>query len=78
MTYLPVGLLTNIIYMIPLIAMASKGNLLRTFIIGLVFTTIVMIGADIFAPEATEMMTGAGIEVDGLVTDSLLGIVYRI
>lgn len=73
MTYLPVGLLTNIIYMIPLIAMASKGNLLRTFIIGLVFTTIVMIGADIFAPEATEMMTGAGIEVDGLVTDSLFG-----
>lgn len=32
-----------------------------------------MIGADIFAPEATEMMKGAGIEVNGLVTDAYWG-----
>jgi len=72
-SYLPVGLLTNIIYMMPLIAMASKGNLLRTFIIGFVFNLIVMIGANAFAPEATAMMQGAGIEVEGLVTDAYWG-----
>lgn len=73
MSYLPVGLLTNIIYMVPLIAMASKGNLVRTLIIGIVYTAIVMIAADIFAPEATAMMKSSGIEVDGLVTDSFWG-----
>jgi len=73
LSYLPVGLLTNIIYMMPLIAMASKGNLLRTLIVGLAFTTIVMIGADVFSVEATEMMTNSGVDVDGQVTDAYWG-----
>jgi len=73
MTYFPVGLLTTIVYFTPLISMASKGNLLRTLIISLFFTLIVMLGANEFAPEVTAMMEGAGIEVDGLVTDSFWG-----
>ncbi len=73
MTYFPVGLLTTIIYFTPLIAMTSKGNLLRTLIIAFFFNLIVMVGANAFAPEVTSMMQSAGIDVDGLVTDSFWG-----
>ena len=32
MTYFPVGLLTVIVYMVPMISLACKGNLFRTII----------------------------------------------
>lgn len=73
MTYFPVGLLTTIVYFTPLISMTSKRNLFRTFIISLVFTFFVMLGANEFAPEVTAMMEASGVAVDGSVTDSFWG-----
>lgn len=73
MSYFPVGLLTNIVYMVPLIAMASKGNLLRTLIASSIFLFIVEACANLFAPEATAMMMATGVTVEGMVTDAFFG-----
>jgi PTS system galactitol-specific IIC component len=73
MSYFPVGLLTVIVYMVPLLAMASNGNLLRTLISSALFLLIVEIFASIFAPEATAMMHATGVEVNGIVTDGFFG-----
>lgn len=73
MSYFPVGLLTVIVYMVPLLAMASKGNLLRTLISGALFLFIVEIFANIFAPQATAMMHATGVAVEGTVTDGFFG-----
>lgn len=73
MQYFPVGLLTVIVYMVPLIALASKGNLFRTLIAGFLFLIIVEVGANVFAVEATAMMNATGVEVQGMVTDGFWG-----
>ena len=73
MSYFPVGLLTVIVYMVPLLAMASDGNLLRTLISGALFLFIVEICANVFAPEATAMMHATGVAVEGTVTDGFFG-----
>lgn len=73
MSYFPVGILTVIVYMIPLIAMASDGNLLRTLISSALFLLVVEICANVFAPEATAMMHATGVAVEGTVTDGFFG-----
>jgi len=73
MSYFPVGLLTVIVYIVPLLAMASNGNLLRTLISSAIFLLIVEICANIFAPEATAMMHATGVTVEGTVTDGFFG-----
>lgn len=87
MRYFPVGLLTVIVYMVPLIVMASKGNFVRSFISCVIFLFIVEFCAHIFAPEATAMVGATGVEIEGMVTDGFFGfnlaniiicIIYRI
>jgi len=73
MHYFPVGVLTVIVYMIPLLAIASNGNLFRTLVTGFFFLVIVLIGTNTVAPEATEMMNATGVPVEGVVTDSFWG-----
>ncbi|GFN37096.1 PTS transporter subunit IIC [Tepidimicrobium xylanilyticum] len=73
MSYFPVGILTVIVYMIPLIAMASNGNLLRTLIGSALFLLVVEVCANVFAPEATAMMHATGVAVEGTVTDGFFG-----
>lgn len=73
MTYFPVGVLTNIVYMVPLISLAGKGNLFRTVTISALFLFIVEWLANIFAPEATAMMSTMGVDVNGMVTDAYFG-----
>lgn len=73
MSYFPVGILTAIVYMVPMCSLASKGNLLRTLISSAIFLFIVVYFANIFAPQATMMMNATGVEVDGSVTDGSFG-----
>ena len=73
MTYFPVGVLTVIVYMVPMFSLASKGNLFRTLISSAIFLFIVVFFANIFAPEATLMMHATGVKVDGMVTDGFFG-----
>lgn len=73
MTYFPVGILTVIVYLVPMFSLASKGNLFRTLISSAIFLYIVLFFANIFAPEATLMMNATGVEVSGQVTDGFFG-----
>lgn len=73
MTYFPLGLLTGIVYMVPLICMAHKGNLFRSIITSAVFLFAVEWMTSLFAPEATAMMKATGVQVSGTVTDTFFG-----
>lgn len=73
MSYFPVGVLTVIVYLVPMFSLASKGNLFRTLITSAIFLFIVVYCANIFAPEATLMMNATGVKVDGMVTDGFFG-----
>lgn len=73
MTYFPVGLLTGIVYMVPMFSLASKGNLFRTLVSSAMFLFIVVFFANMFAPEATLMMQATGVSVNGQVTDGFFG-----
>lgn len=73
MSYFPVGLLTGIVHMVPLLAMTSKGNLLRTLISGALFLLLIEVLAHVFAPEATIMLHASGVGVEGAVTDGFFG-----
>ncbi len=73
MNYFPVGMLTVIVYMIPMICLACKGNMFRSIIISAIFLFFVEWGASVFAPEATAMMHATGVKVNGSVTDAFFG-----
>lgn len=73
MTYFPVGLLTGIVYMVPLVALGCRGNLFRTLVASSVFLFFVEWMAHLFAPEATAMMKATGVPVNGTVTDAFFG-----
>jgi len=73
MTYFPIGVLTGIVYMVPMFSLASKGNLFRTLISSAIFLYIVLFFANMFAPEATLMMHATGVSVHGQVTDGFFG-----
>ena len=73
MTYFPVGLLTVIVYMVPMISLGCQGNLFRTIVGSALFLLFVEFAANLFAPEATQMMQATGVEVNGIVTDAFFG-----
>lgn len=73
MTYFPVGLLTVIVYMVPMISLGCQGNLFRTIVGSALFLLFVEFAANLFAPEATQMMQATGVEVNGVVTDAFFG-----
>lgn len=73
MNYFPVGMLTSIVYMIPLVSLACKGDLFKTIIGSVIMLLISEIGANVFSPEATAMMHATGIKVSGMVTDGFFG-----
>jgi PTS system galactitol-specific IIC component len=73
MTYFPVGLLGAVCYVIPMCAMASDGNVLRTFISSVINLFFVVLLSNYFAPEATEMMKVTGVKVSGMITDGHFG-----
>lgn len=73
MVYFPVGVLTGIVYMVPMICLAHKGNLLRSRISSAIFLFFVEWMANRFVPEATAMMLASGVPVDGTMTDAFFG-----
>lgn len=73
MNYFPVGMLTVIVYMMPMICLACNGNMFRSLIIGAIYMFFVEWGASFFAPEAIAMMHATGVHVSGSVTDAFFG-----
>lgn len=73
MTYFPLGLLTQVCYLTPMIVLASKGNVFRSLVIAIFCMFIVEVCANTFAPEATAMMKVTGVPISGMITDGQFG-----
>lgn len=73
MNYFPVGMLTVIIYMVPMVCLACKGNMFRSIVVSAIVVFFTEWLASVFAPEATAMMHATGIKVNGSVTDAFFG-----
>lgn len=73
MSYFPVGILAGVCYVIPMCAMASDGNMIKTFLSAAVSLFIIVLLSNYFAPEATAMMQTTGVKIEGMVTDGFFG-----
>ena len=74
MTYFPLGVLTGVCYLAPMIVLSSKGNIVRSLIVMLTCITLTVFFANMFAPEATKMMNVTSIGIDGMVTGADFGV----
>lgn len=67
--FFPIGLLMSITYISVMCTLTSKGNLFRSIVSSVVFCIITFYLAGYIAPGATQMLTSAGVKLDGLGTD---------
>lgn len=74
MTYFPLGVLTGVCYIAPMIVLSSNGNIVRSLISMLICVTLVVFFANMFAPEATAMMKATSVTIDGMVTGADFGV----
>ena len=74
MTYFPLGVLTGVCYIAPMVVLSSKGNIARSLITMFVCVTLTVFFANTFAPEATRMMNATSIAIDGMVTGADFGL----
>ncbi|KMY49738.1 PTS transporter subunit IIC [Peribacillus loiseleuriae] len=70
--FFPIGLLMSITYISVMCTLTSKGNLFRSIVSTVVFCIITFYLAGYIAPGATQMLTSAGVQLDGLGTDVTL------
>lgn len=73
MTYFPIGLLGIVCYTTVMCVLASKGDLFRSLICSIASMYIIAFCANLFAPEATLMISVTGLEISGMVTDGFFG-----
>lgn len=73
MSYFPLGLLTSICYLTPMVVIASKGNMFRSLVACMVATYVTLFCANVFAPEGTAMMHATGVKISGMITDCQFG-----
>lgn len=73
MTYFPIPLLGIVCYTTVMCVLASKGNLLRSLLCSIISMFIITFCANLFAPEATAMMSVTGLNITGQVTDGFFG-----
>lgn len=73
MTVFPLGLLAEVCYITPMIALACKGNTFRTVLLTILCMGLVVFCYNQFAPEATAMMNATGVSVNGTVTAAQFG-----
>ncbi|MGN1007561.1 MAG: PTS transporter subunit IIC [Butyricicoccus sp.] len=73
MRFFPLGILAEVCYLAPMCVLTSKGNVLRTLISMAIIMYATLFFANMFAPEATQMMSVTGVSVDSMVTASHFG-----
>ncbi|MDQ0205090.1 PTS transporter subunit IIC [Pectinatus haikarae] len=73
MHFFPLGLLAEICYLSPMCVLGSNGNIFRTLISMTALMYMTLFFANMFAPEATQMMSVTGVHFDGIVTASHFG-----
>lgn len=73
MRFFPLSLLAEVCYVTPLVVMSSKGNLFRS-LIGMTFIMyLTLFFANMFIPEATQMMAATNVNIDAYVTATHFG-----
>lgn len=73
MRFFPLGILAEVCYLAPMCVMTSNGNIFRSLICMTVMMAITLFFANMFIPEATQMMSVTGVSFDGMVTASHFG-----
>ena len=73
MHFFPLGILAEVCYLAPMCVLTSNGNILRTLISMTIIMYMTLFFANLFAGEATQMMTVTGVRFDGMVTASHFG-----
>lgn len=73
MRFFPLGILAEVCYLAPMCVMTSKGNVFRSLVSMILIMTATLFFANMFAPEATQMMSVTGVHFDGMVTASHFG-----
>lgn len=73
MRFFPLGLLAEICYLSPMCVLAANGNIFRTLICMTVMMFLTLFFANMFVPEATEMMSVTSVDFGNLVTASHFG-----
>lgn len=73
MRFFPLSLLAEICYLTPMVVLASKGNLVRSLIGMVVLMYLTLFFANMFVPEATQMMAVTNVNFEGTVTASHFG-----
>ena len=73
MRFFPLGILAEVCYLAPMCVLTSKGNVFRTLICMIIVMYATLFFANMFAPEATQMMSVTGVKFDGMVTASHFG-----
>lgn len=73
MRFFPLGILAEVCYLAPMCVLTSKGNVFRSLVCMAVIMFITLFFANMFAPEATQMLSVTGVDFDGMVTASHFG-----
>lgn len=73
MRFFPLGILAEVCYLAPMCVLTSKGNVFRTLVTMTVIMFATLFFANMFAPEATQMMSVTGVSFDSMVTASHFG-----
>lgn len=73
MRFFPLGILAEVCYLAPMCVLASKGNVFRSLVCMTVIMYATLFFANMFAGEATQMMSVTGVHFDGMVTASHFG-----
>lgn len=73
MRFFPLGILAEVCYLAPMCVLTSKGNVFRTLVCMIIMMYATLFFANMFAPEATQMMSVTGVKFDSMVTASHFG-----
>lgn len=73
MRFFPLGILAEVCYLAPMCVLTSKGNIFRTLLCMTVLMFLTLFFANMFVPEATQMLSVTGVEIKGMVTASHFG-----
>lgn len=73
MRFFPLGILAEVCYLAPMCVLTSKGNVFRTLVCMIIVMYMTLFFANMFAPEATQMMSVTGVKFDSMVTASHFG-----
>lgn len=73
MRFFPLGILAEVCYLAPMCVLAGNGNVFRSLVSMVILMCLTLFFANMFAPEATQMLSVTGVSFDSMVTASHFG-----